>query len=518
MSRPIRMNARPAPREMNISDLFHSPRHRISEFAEMQLHLYRHDASLQDYFLPLHMETLTSAGPQPGERRAYDRLMTSAIRGADRISRFLQPQKLKADVLFCPVPYYGRKTENRFLMRTVLGLAQTGATVLCLLPAGAPFREELDAELDAAGRGGQVTFVDPLAPLNRMEAQLRPVLARLRGRRAFEETTSVLEPHGFRPGLEVAAGFEHTAAYVEAWERLAPRLEFDAAVVRCHWHDLCSPVCRTARARNKPVITFQQGVIGTTMDVPVTASRFVAFGRSSASLVAQLQHRFFAAAGMPEPALECVPAGSLYDNVTALSSQFDLQTVLMVDLPNAPGDFHGTESQCQALLQLGDRLLTAELPLRRLIIRPHPFWNNLELEECQSLVRNHGGRCELSHPAWSLDDDLRRSSVAAGVWSGVLTVASACGLPTVFIQTENCFATQDLACFSPGQTLMPDAAFSKIASLLKSRPAYDEARQEATRNAREYYAGGRNAEINGAFFARLLRQDPLSNSPCEVLH
>ena len=68
MSRPIRMNARPAPREMNISDLFHSPRHRISEFAEMQLHLYRHDASLQDYFLPLHMETLTSAGPQPGER------------------------------------------------------------------------------------------------------------------------------------------------------------------------------------------------------------------------------------------------------------------------------------------------------------------------------------------------------------------------------------------------------------------------------------------------------------------
>ena len=35
---------------MDIDDLFHSPADRIAAFAEMQLHLYRHDASLQDYF------------------------------------------------------------------------------------------------------------------------------------------------------------------------------------------------------------------------------------------------------------------------------------------------------------------------------------------------------------------------------------------------------------------------------------------------------------------------------------
>ena len=88
----------------------------------------------------------------------------------------------------------------------------------------------------------------------------------------------------------------------------------------------------------------------------------------------------------------------------------------MVDVPapDGQGDFYGFETQCQALLQLAERLLAAGPPLRRLVIRPHPFWNNLNLESCQRLVREHPTRCELSHPAWSLEDDLRRSSVVAG--------------------------------------------------------------------------------------------------------
>ncbi len=49
----------------------------------------------------------------------------------------------------------------------------------------------------------------------------------------------------------------------------------------------------------------------------------------------------------------------------------------MVDVPPAPGDFYGLESQGHALMQLAERLLTAELPLRRVVIRPHPYWSNL---------------------------------------------------------------------------------------------------------------------------------------------
>ncbi len=473
----------------------------------MQLHLYRHDISLQDYFLHLQVDSQRPGGISSHNQRASSRLIRLAVRAADKISHIRPRRKIKTDVLYCPVPYFDRKTENRFLVRTLLGLAQTDAKILCLLPAGASCWDELNAQVAAAGRSAQVTFL-PLVNSKPMEACLLPMVARMRGRAALEETVRILEPHGLRPSPELRFGFEHTAYFVEAWERLAPWLEFDAVVARCHWHALCSPVCRTARQRGKPVITFQQGVIDHTLDVPLTVSKYVAFGHASAAFLARLNHRFFQAAGMPEPPVEYVNGGCLFDTVVALPDQFDNQTLLMLDVPGRQNDFCGLESQCCALLQLAERLLTADLPLRRLVIRPHPYWRDMDFEVCQRLVREHPSHCELSHPVWSLEDDLRRSSAVVGICSGALTVASACGLPTVFLETENGFTTGDLACFSPRQTLLPDAAFSEIGKLLRDRKAYAEARAETLRNAREYYANGTNPEFDGAFFERLLRTEP----------
>ncbi|MGD0222970.1 MAG: hypothetical protein ABSF71_11585 [Terriglobia bacterium] len=498
---------------MDIHDLFQSPGSRIAAFAEMQLHLYRHDVRLQDYFEPLQLDTLTTARARSGDRRAFNRPLTWAVRAADKIGRRRSRRKIKTDVLFCPNQDLRRQTEQRFFSRTLLGLAGTGAKVLCLLPADASGREEADAQLAAAGRSGQVEFVDPASHLNAMDERLHSMVARIRGQAAFEETVRVLEPHGLNPGQEVRAGFERIAFYVEAWERLEPWVEFDAVVARCHWLPLCSPVCRTARQRGKPVITFQQGVIGHTLDVPVTASKYVAFGQPSASFLARMNSRFFQAAELRQPPVEYVEGGCLVDKVIPLPDQFAHQTLLLVDVPPAPGDFYGIESQGQALMELAERLLTAELPLRRVVIRPHPFWSNLDLESCKRLVRQHPDRCELSHPSWSLEDDLRRSSIVAGILSGVLTVAAACGLPAIFLETEHGYTTGDLACFSPRQTLLPDAAFCEIRKILTDRQAYAEAQTEALKNAREYYADSTDVKLDGTFFERLLRDKPVSSTP-----
>jgi len=490
---------------MNIDDLFHSPLDRIKAFSEMQLHLYRHDISLQDYFLPLHLDTLTRPRLNSGYQRATSRFFTWGIYGADKLSQLRPRQRIKADVLFCPNPYLDRKTENQFTVHTLLGLAQTDAKILCLLAASAPYRTELIDRLAAAGRSGQVTFLDPAAFSGPVGSRLCSMAARMRARSALEQTVRVLEPQGLSPSEEVRESFERTAHSVEAWERLAPLVEFEAVVARCHWYALCSPVCRTGLQRGKSVITFQQGVISDTLDVPVTASKYVAFGQSSASLIAQVNHRFFQAAGMPQPSVGYVQGGCLLDTVTRLPDQFDNQALLLVDLPITPVDFHGYESQGRALLELAEKLLAADLPLRRLVIRPHPYWNNLDLEACKGLVREHSTRCELSHPAWSLEDDLRRSSVVVGIFSGVLTVASACGLPTVFLETEQGYKTADLKSFSPLQTLLPDAAFCQIREMLTDRKAYAEARAQALQNAQEYYANGANLDLSSTFFERLLR-------------
>lgn len=500
---------------MHIDDLFHSQSSQIKAFSEMQLHLYRNDVSLQDYFMMLQLDTLISPRANSRDQRTSRRLINWAIRGADKFSQFRPRRKIKTDVLFCPMPEWRRETETRFLVRSLLGLAQTDAKILCLLPANAPCRDELDAQLAAAGRSGQVVFIDPITPLNPMDARLRSVVSRIRGRTAFDKTVQILEPHGLSPGPDIQHHFQHIAQFVEAWERLAPWVEFDAVVARCHWHVLCGAVCRTALQRGKPVITFQQGVISNTLDVPVTASTYVAFGQSSASFLERMNGRFFQAAGMLEPPVQYVNGGCLYDVVTPLSDQFERQTLLMVDIPapSGQGDFYGIEGQCRALLQLAERLLAANLPLRRLVIRPHPYWSSLDLEACQRLVREHWTRCELSHPSWSLDDDLRRSSVVVGIFSGVLTVSSACGLPSVFLETEQGYTTGDLACFSPAQTLLPDAAFREIGRILSDRQAYAEAQTEALRNAREYYANGTNLDLSGVFFERLLRAHSVTDRP-----
>jgi hypothetical protein len=496
-----------APFHMYTKDLFHSPADRIAAFAEIQLHLYRQDVSLQDYFMALQMDT--PAGPRAnlGNHHASNQLRSWAIQAVDKVSQLRPRRKIKADVLLCWDPYFCRQTEIRFFVRTLLGIAQTDATILCLLPAGASCREEVDNQLSAAGRSGQVTFVDPVAPLDSMDAQLRPRSTRMRGRSALEKTVQILEPYGLSPSSEVEAKFNHFAYFVESWERLAPSVEFDAVVTRCHWQALCSPVCRTALQRGKPVITFQQGVIGHSLDVPVTASKYVAFGQPSASFLAQLNRRFFQAAEMHEPPVEYVLGGCLFDTVTPLPDQFDHRTVLIVDVPVLPDDFYGMQGQGQALLQLAERLLEADHPLRSVVIRPHPYWNSLDLEACKRLVREYSTRCQLSHPGWTLEDDLRRSSVVVGIISGVLTVASACGLPAVFLQTEQGFTTCDLACFSPSQTLLPEAAFCEISKMLKDGRVYAQARTNARQNGREYYAHGTNLDFSGAFFERLLRPE-----------
>ena len=489
---------------MKIDDLFHSPKDHLQKFADAQVHLYRHDASLQDYFHALDLDMFYGEDRVPKGRSSINPVIHWCFRAADKATQIFGRRTIKTDVLFSPTPYFSRKTEIRLLTRTLLGLADTGAEIICLLPENAPFRQDLESELTAAGRRKQVTFLDPAMCFHPLERRMCSVAGRLRGRAAFEKVVQILEPHGLSPSRSALGEFERAAHYVEMWERLAPYIEFNSVVARCHWYVLCSPVCRTAMQRGKPVITFQQGVFGHTTDVPVTATKFVAFGASSATVLAEANRRFFDAVGSPEPPVEYVSGGSLFDTILPLSDQFSLQSVLMIDLHSAQDDAWGDGEQAQALFRLAEKLLAAKLPLRHLVIRPHPQWKESDLAECLKLVREHRDVCELSHPVWSLEDDLRRSSVVVGIWSGALTVASASGLPTIFLQTPQGFQTRDLACFSPEQTLLPDEAFRAVSRLLADSESYAEARKVALRNSSEYYANGANAALDGPFFTSLL--------------
>jgi hypothetical protein len=492
---------------MKIDGLFQSPAKYVADFARIQTILYRHDASLQDYFHPLQMDTLDTPRASSRELNRANGIRSSALHRAFRLGASGSRRRIKTDVLICPNQHFGRRSETLFFFRTVLGVAETGARILCLIPDGTPARDELEALLSAAGRKGQVEYLDVTATVNPVEARVAPRMSKKRAHDAFEQTVQLLEPHGLGVGREMIYHFEHRARYVDAWERIAPSIDFDAAIVRCHWQSVSSSLCRTAAERGKTSITYQQGVIGHTLDVPVTTSKYVAFGDASAYFLAQCDRRFFEAVGKPQPPVEYINGGCLFDTIFDLRNQFDQRSLLLVDIPAGQSDFYGVEEQCAGLLELAERLLAADLPLRKIIIRPHPFWSDLNFEGCHRLIRKYPLQCELSHPSWSLEDDMRRSSIVAGIFSGVLTVAAACGLPTIFLQTKNGYSTGDLDCFSPDQTLLPDAAFRHIAKALSDPEAYADAQTIAMQNARSYYADGKNLDFGAASFERLLRTE-----------
>ena len=77
--------------------------------------------------------------------------------------------------------------------------------------------------------------------------------------------------------------------------------------------------------------------------------------------------------------------------------------------------------------------------------------------------------------------------------------------------------TEDLACFSNGQTLLPEDALREIGKILTDRRAYADARETALDNARAYYANGTNMDFSATFFERLLQNEAAPNHPEQVL-
>ena len=80
---------------MHIDDLFYSPKRSLAVFTQVRLHLYRREITMQDYFLPLRLDTLTGLRVKSSEHHTPSRLISLAIRGADKVGQFRPRRKIK---------------------------------------------------------------------------------------------------------------------------------------------------------------------------------------------------------------------------------------------------------------------------------------------------------------------------------------------------------------------------------------------------------------------------------------
>lgn len=466
------------------------PRGAAEAFAAAQPLLYRHDPALHRYFYAIQKHVRFEENEDPPAWKQPAPLHRALARACHRAARHAPRRRLAADVLLCGTWLWERPQENDLWARLLEGLLRRGASVLCLIHTGTGLFQRLK-RLRAAHRGpGRVTFLDPRGLIGRLDERLGLDLACAKAWRDAQRLRAVLRAGGCSLSARAWPAILWTAAQELAWARWAPHLTFETAVVRCHWLPLCSAVARTGLRCGRKVATLQQGVVSHSLDAPVTAHQMLCFGDASARTLGAMDAAFAQETGRAVTCTDYAPVGSLIDPVLPLENNFERRTVLVVDQSTGWADaFYDLAAQNAALQQLVARLCAAEGgPACRVVIRPHPLGRTLAF--WKELAARHPARCVISQPKErSFADDLRRSSVAVGLFSGALTTAAASGLPAYFLDVPGGYRTPDLACFEATQFLSPDALFSEISRLCRDEAFYCGAQTRSRAAAAAYHEG-----------------------------
>lgn len=273
------------------------------------------------------------------------------------------------------------------------------------------------------------------------------------------------------------------------WERLKPFLVYERLLVRNHFGSLESVMALDALLEGKPVVTLQHGVISSSGFFPVLATTVLTFGQSSADFLRREDERFARWCNTSVYARRYIPVGSLFDEIHTVPEGFDCRTILLIDQYNAGAcSFYGLEEPFRRLpevvLAVAQRVAGA-----RIILRLHP-----SQQQVPEWVKDASANIVISQGV-PLHEDLARSTLAVGLFSGALTVAAASGVPTFFLWEPGWFYTPDLSCFANGNFVSAEEFVERAVACLISQQAYQRERQLAMHNAEGYYAGGRQADF-----------------------
>lgn len=304
--------------------------------------------------------------------------------------------------------------------------------------------------------------------------------------RAWKLLNSVLPSDISIPQNDTENIFREVATAQIAWSFLIHKLKFDSIIVRNHFRPLSASIATEYISCSQPVVTLQHGVISfpTGGFTPVLANKIVCYGEQSCNLLQQLDEYFSKTTGITKFCKEFIPGGSLIDEISLLPSQQQLSTLLVIDQSNPDSaKYYGIEFELDALLQTVRNFLE-QSNVRKVLIRPHR--TNKTLEGWLDLIKEFPHRIEISHQLVNLELDIKRSSIAIGLFSGALTTCAACGLPTFFLWEPGWYYTPDLSCFKDC-FVNREQAVNTLNQVASSQEKYTEMRKLSIHSASNYH-------------------------------
>jgi hypothetical protein len=383
-----------------------------------------------------------------------------------------------------------RGTEIAMMKRLVNALLKRGERVGYLVAFGS--REHQEIVPLAEGSEGRLTLIDLYEGLHGKRRYLSASAAP-QAWRDFCDINDLLGAELTIPARTFSLFLGGMAKRL-LWERLRPLLHYDRLIVRNHFGSLDSVIALYGLLQGKQVITLQHGVISSSGFFPVLADTVITFGEASANFLKQADAHFAQTTRTLPFARRYIPAGSLFDEIAEVGDTFPYRTVLVIDQDNiAARRFYGLHEAVEALHQVV-RSCAAQLEEVKVVYRLHP--SARKPPEWVQAIQREGRNMEVSQGV-PLLQDIARSTLAIGLFSGALTVAAACGVPTVFVWKEGWFYTPDLACF--GDCFAdPEEALIRVRDVVTDRSAYARWRGMATAAAEKYHAGRRCATVEEA--------------------
>lgn len=435
--------------------------------------------------------------PPPRRATVLSRLLGWQPRLTDRLTG----RRLRCDLLIAG-ECRRRETEYRLMTRIVHAAAQAGLSVLYLVNGNEEERARIEDCVRTHGLEKQVLIGGLLPSAGSLSARVMEARGRLAAYGDWHALADRL-PEGVEISEEAYDAMAGIAAVRLAWQRLRERLEFRTALVRCHFTPLGASIAETEMDRPSTVVTTQHGVICSPTWFPILADRYICFGPSSAGFARQLDADIARQASRETVCAEYLPSGSLYDALPALRPLEQPRTLLVIDQNTRRGSqLLGMQEQNREFAAAIERALERCRKLERVIVRPHP--DNPEREGWTHLAERFAGQVEFSRPGSRLEDDLAACSAVAGMFSGAVVTAAACGLPSVFVRREGWYYTGDLECFRDPLFTHPEALPERLDDILASREALQHWSAASRNAAKLYYQDGAECRFDRDWAERAL--------------
>lgn len=475
-----------------------------------QKSIYRSDyfEDLLPYFAALESKFVPSVIPKVSNNR-YDKCK---LIGSLFIKKTIGPifklinknnNLLKADMLV--VGDCSRNSEINLMKNIIIGLVNCDKSIIYIVTGNTEEYFQIKEFVDLH-KFPNVMLIDPFGQkMPKVNRYIQRIIAYEDAVKDLNNLLKIL-PEEISVSKNVLERMIPVATAHLSWQMISNSIQYETVFLRNHWTTLSSCVALESLRKGKTVITTQHGVISSPCTfIPILATHQVCFGDSSINVLKNLEKMVNDETNRSGYCKEYISAGSSFDEISDASSNYHRKSLLVFDQHTKwSEDFYGISEEYITLVKIIENVadMNLSIGLKKIIIRLHP--DNSNADEWKQIAKKYPDLVEISFKNYTLIQDIERSSISIGLFSGALALSAACGIPAFFLWEQGWYYTPDLSPFYPDLFIAPNKLIDMIREVVDDEKMYNDYQKKALINSKKYYCDGKTCNFKSELFKKIL--------------